>query len=192
MGLSTNSLAPRRDLTWLSAVLLCGTLMLAGCGGSNSKDTEPAQNTSSRVDPLASLSRVNVGIRQPASVDPSTAYDCWLAATPSQREEGLSFVTGRDMPSRIHKGMIFVYPKNQFVGFWGKDTLMGMDVAFAVGTSEGIGKIVQIGTIAPYQRTILSSNQPVQYVLEVPRGDLSLAKAKVGDAILVPVNTPSN
>jgi len=192
MGLSTTSFAPRRNLAWLSALLLCGTLVLAGCGGSDPKDQEPPQNTSSRVNPLASLFRVNVGI-VPAGKSTTTAqYDCWLAATPSERTEGLSYVTSLEMPPRLHKGMVFVYPHNQFVGFWGKDTFVTLDVVFAVGTSEGIGKIVQIekGGIVPYQRTILSSNQPVQYVLEVPHGDL--ANIQVGDKILVPVNTPSN
>jgi uncharacterized membrane protein (UPF0127 family) len=179
----------RRCMGAFTATLLCGLLPLTGCGGGNYRDKAPAQNTSSRANSLSSMFRVNVGIK---NTNPGQVYDCWVAADPGQRLEGLSYVSAGELPGGSRRGMIFVFPGNSIVDFWGKDTFIPLDIAFAVGTAEGVGRIVKIGTIDPYQRTIISSDIPAKYVIEVPRGDLALSGAKVGDTIFVPVTTPKN
>lgn len=177
-----------------AALLAFSIVPLAGCGAGDSDNTKPIQNTSSRANPLSGLFRVNVGI---AGTDPQNSFDCWVAATPGQRTEGLSYVSDAEMPARSRKGMVFVYPTNQVVYFYGKDTFVPLDVVFAEGLRKkdgsyiaGVGRIVKIATIDAYQRRLVSSDGPTRFVLEVRRGDLALANAKVGDSIYVPVKNP--
>jgi uncharacterized membrane protein (UPF0127 family) len=186
------SFVPRRAALCLVAALICGAAGLTGCGGGGPDEQEPAQNSSSRLNPLASMVRVSVGVRKSAATDPATSFDCWVAQNFSQRGEGLAFVTQPEMPDGDRKGMIFVYPRPSNVQFYGKDTFITLDVAFAHKISEGVGRVTSIGAITPYQRTLLSSKGGIDYILMTRQGDFDRTKIKVGDLLYIPVATPAN
>ncbi len=166
-------------------VLAVGGILPAGCGGG---DTE-VLNTSSRSNSLSSLFRTTVSVG--AAPRPDTAqYDCWVASRPSQRDEGFAFISASEIPAG--RGMIVVYPENRSVAFAGRNTLVDLQVVFAEGVGEGVGRITDIGSIAAFSRNPVGASRPVKYVMFVPGGDLARSNAKVGDLLFVPVTTPRN
>lgn len=136
--------------------------------------------------------RITVFARVPNT--PDTSYQCYLAQTPGQRNEGLSFVSEEELlsaPGAPGRGMVFVYPTNQQIAFTGRNTIIDLDVVYAVGVAPGVGQIVDITGISAFQRGLTISSVPVQYALMVPRGQLAKSGAKVGDFLYVAVNTPA-
>jgi len=175
-----------------AAAALASGLLLTGCGGSSQGDTKPATNTSSRSNSLSSMLRITVFAKQPSNA--ATSFQCYRAITPSQRDEGLSFVSAEELsaaPGAPPRGMVFVYPDNRTLAFGGRNTIIDLDVVYAVGVGEGVGRIVDITTINAFQRNLAVSSVPAKYVLMVRRGDLAASGAQVGDFLYVPVNTPA-
>ncbi|MBC8143288.1 MAG: DUF192 domain-containing protein [Armatimonadetes bacterium] len=175
-----------------AAAVLAAGLSVAGCGGNYDEDEKPAINSSSRSNPLSSMIRITVFARVPST--PDTSFQVYRALTPSQRDEALSFVTNDELlaaPTAPPRGMVFVYPDNRTLAFSGRNTLIDLDVVYAVGVGEGVGRIVDITTIGAFQRNLAISSVPVKYVLMVKRGDLARSGARVGDLLYVPINTPT-
>lgn len=166
------------------ALLALGALFLGGCGGS---DDRTPFNTSSRANALSTLPRVTVHVRDPFS--DATAYDCWVASTPSQRNEGLSYISPEEFtPGRA---MVAVYPGNSLLAFAGSRTTIGVEVIYAEDAGEGVGRITDIGVIYPRSGQPFGSSKPVKYALFIQGGDIARSGAKVGDLIYVPFATPS-
>ncbi len=64
-------------------------------------------------------------------------------------------------------GMLFVYPSQQYVTFWMKNTLIPLDLLFI----DSRGSLVQVHSNArPQDLTTIPSVTPVQYVLEINAG----------------------
>ena len=167
-------------------------LLAAGCGSGGGHDEKPATNTSSRSNPLSSMLRITAFAREASN--PNTAYQCYLANRPGQRDEGLSFVSAEELlsaPGAPPRGMAFIYPDNRTLAFNGRNTLIDLDVVYAEGVGDGVGRIVDITTIGAFQRGLAISSKPVKYVLMVQRGDLARSGAKVGDFLYVPYVTPT-
>ena len=77
-------------------------------------------------------------------------------------------------------GMLFLYPDEQPVAFWMKNTLIPLDMLFL----KADGSIVQIAHNAvPLDETPIPSNQPVQAVLEVNGGVAAALGIKEGDRV---------
>ena len=55
-------------------------------------------------------------------------FNVWIASTPQQQELGLMNVQPSELAD--NQGMIFVFPQDQTDGFWMKDTLIPLDIAF--------------------------------------------------------------
>lgn len=86
-----------------------------------------------------------------------------IADTPQERARGLMFV--EDMPRS--RGMLFVYPEEQPLSFWMRNTLIPLDIIFA----DGDGVVVSVAAEAvPGDETPLPSHGPAQYVLEINGG----------------------
>lgn len=167
------------------ALLATFSVVIGGCGGGD--DSEP-RNTSARSTSLSSLFKATVSVG-PSTGPASAKYDCWVAAQPRQRDEGFAFISASEIPPG--RGMIVVYPNNRTAAFAGQNTLVDLEVVFAEGIAEGVGRITNIGSIAAFQRTPVSSVKPVKYVLFVPAGDLARSKPAVGTLLAVPVVTPT-
>ena len=92
--------------------------------------------------------------------------------------------------------MLFVHPDDQIRGYWMYDCLIDIDVAFL----DRDGRIVAMHRMkreAPrrsaeyqdmYQRRLkrYTSRRPARYALEVPPGDLTRLKLKIGQTIHLP------
>lgn len=84
------------------------------------------------------------------------------------------------------RGMLFVFPEDTTSGFWMKDTILPLDIAFFAADGSLVGVLSMVpcsGEECPTYR----STGPYRYALEVPAGgfdgldDLRLDPASVGD-----------
>ena len=85
-----------------------------------------------------------------------------VADTPELRQKGLMWRERMDPMS----GMLFDFEKPTNLSFWGKNTMMPLDIAFL----DKDMKIVAINKINPMTRNSVVSPKPCRYALEVPRG----------------------
>jgi uncharacterized protein len=161
----------------LALVLLA--LLLAGCGGAGANSDHHSQNGSTggktgseQVDLPAVLIDASGGDK--AEVRVEIADDFY------ERARGLMDRTalGED------RGMLFVFPKEQPLSFWMKDTLIPLSIAYI----DSEGRITDILDMKPLddRPPHYVSSEPVQYALEVNQGFFDENGVKVGDRAQLP------
>lgn len=91
------------------------------------------------------------------------AVDSEVAATPQARTRGLMWRT--QLPEGT--GMLFIFPQQQLLTFWMKNTLIPLDMIFFDETLTIVG-IEE--NAAPGTLTSRGPGVPAKYVLEVPGG----------------------
>ena len=105
-----------------------------------------------------------------------------IADTRAERQRGL--MGRRSLPAK--SGMIFRYPHDVTGGFWMKDTLIPLDIAFY----DRRGRIVRVFTMTPCRRDPCRIYEPgVAYraALEVNAGSFRRWNVRAGDRIAVRV-----
>ena len=139
------------------AMVTAGTLAsIAGCG-------EPARART--IDVTFTLGSSRLGIH--ASI----------ASTPAQRGEGLM---GR-RTLRDNAGMLFVFPTSVQVGFYMKDTLIPLDIAFI-----SQGRVAEVRTMTPCEADPCPVTTPsfvYERALEVNAGTFARAGISAGAAV---------
>ena len=113
------------------------------------------------------------------------AFRVWIADEHEETERGLMEVTAEEMaplPDGTERGMIFVFPRERRSGFWMKDTIIPLDIAF-IRTD---GTIVTIHTMAPLDTRNYYPDGPYRYALEVRGNVLSELKIRSGDRVEIP------
>ncbi len=99
-----------------------------------------------------------------------------IADTPQAITTGMMFRT--DMPPMT--AMLFVFYQSMEVSFWMKNTLVPLDMLFI----DAEKTIRHIHTNAvPRDETLIPSQGPVRYVLEIPAGTVDQLHLAVGDKI---------
>lgn len=99
-----------------------------------------------------------------------------IAADRASHLCGLAF--RHDLPSDY--GMLFVYARDQTVGFWMKDTFIPLSIAFL----DRDGRILEIHDMDPMDPTRrYTSRSPVRFALEVNRGWFTGKGIGVGDRL---------
>ena len=78
-----------------------------------------------------------------------------------------------------YNGMLFLYKKENIVNIWMKDTFIPLDIIFI----DKKKKISSIREGIPNSRNLISSNQKVIAVLEIPKGCSHKLKIKKGKTI---------
>jgi uncharacterized membrane protein (UPF0127 family) len=104
-----------------------------------------------------------------------------VADTAVERNHGLMF----RRTVAPYRGMLFVFPATSSGGFWMKNTLIPLSIAFA----DARGRIVRILDMVPCRRDpcpLYSPDADYRLALEVPRGDFRRLGVAVGDRLLVP------
>ena len=98
-----------------------------------------------------------------------------VAKTPEEQQKGLMNRKhlGRD------EGMLFIFDSEAYHGFWMKNTLIPLSIAFI----DRNGKIVAITDMKPLTLDSHDPPQPILYALEMNRGWFSSHDIKVGDAV---------
>ncbi|MBU1863113.1 MAG: DUF192 domain-containing protein [Candidatus Omnitrophica bacterium] len=120
---------------------------------------------------------------QKINVGGTTVY-VEIADEPHERERGLQ--KRKKLPP--DRGMLFVYPQEQMVQFWMKETSIPLDIAFITEKKN----IVEIYHMYPEETKRYRSKQKVQYALEVNQNWFSDNSVTIGDAINFPVNKRNN
>lgn len=142
-------------------------LVIAGCGGGAS-DEVPALHP--RIDDWPET-RVEV-----ASGDEAHEVAALVASSPEQRQRGLQEV--ERLPDGA--GMLFLFDRDRTTGFWMKDTLVPLEIAFA----RADGEIVDVLSMSPCDEDPCDTYAPSQayrVALEVPDGWLSSRDVGPGD-----------
>lgn len=83
----------------------------------------------------------------------------------------------RQLP--VNRGMLFVYPRPERLGFWMKNTLIPLSIAFI----DDEGKVLQIEDMKPEDLSTTRSKYYVRYALEVNQGWFQEAGIGVGSEI---------
>ncbi len=152
------TLRPRR-------AVLAAAVALAGCSPS-----EP--------NALPSMPQTDVKIKD-------HTFRAWIADDDQERERGLMYVPAEEMTpldDGTERGMIFVFTREQRGGFWMKNTIISLDIAF-IRTD---GTIVTIHTMAPLDTRPYNPRGPYRYALEVRGNVFSKLKIKTGDRVQIP------
>ena len=88
--------------------------------------------------------------------------DVEVADTEFLRRKGLMHRSSLD----DGKGMLFVFPERSILGFWMRNTLIPLSIAFI----QDDGTISSIEDMSPHDEKSKMSSTPVRYALEVPQG----------------------
>ncbi|MBX3020531.1 MAG: DUF192 domain-containing protein [Bdellovibrionales bacterium] len=119
----------------------------------------------------------------------SKSFEAYIADDDGRREQGLMFI--EKMPE--DSGMLFVFEESRTLGFWMKNTLIPLSIAFI----DSQGKVVDIQEmdVASSSMSInipsYQSRQPAQFALEMNRGWFAKNKLKVGDKLSATSNVKS-
>ena len=151
--------------------------VLAGCDRPGAPEATPStrhaaptapHTTTAEVPPLHpsvdGYPAATVGLRDRQGREVATVA-VRVAATPDHRVHGLMEVP--DLPDGT--GMLFVFPAQRSGGFWMKNTLVPLDIAFA----DGDGRILAVLQMVPCQTETCEVYDPeveYTYALEVPAG----------------------
>jgi hypothetical protein len=98
-----------------------------------------------------------------------------VAKTPEERTRGLM---GRKHLGK-DEGMLFIFEKEDYHGFWMKDTQIPLSIAFI----DKEGRIVRITDMKPLTLETHNPPQPILYALEMKKGWFSANGLKVGDTL---------
>lgn len=160
-----------------------------GCIGSSTVtgDEPSSELLARRQFPLTKLPTDTIQIQKAADDNadtpttlPTYPFRVWLAANSDQQAEGLMYVPTAEIAD--DQGMLFVFNDEQVRGFWMRNTVAPLDIAFA----RRNGKIVAIHTMPPLTLRSFSSFEPAMFALEVKAGTFERLGIIEGDTIVIP------
>ena len=92
----------------------------------------------------------------------------------------------KDLPEL--QGMLFLFPREQPLSFWMKNTPLPLDIIFI----NSAGTIVDIAAnTEPFSEDPLPSSLPAQFVLEVNAGFCQKYGVEIGARVELPTPLPS-
>lgn len=157
---------------WLTAV--CAAIAVIIAAGVYFYSQEPTSADSRAmvlpVDPTPLVAVTRAGER---------SFTIEVADEPSERSAGLMF---REQMADDH-GMLFVFERQQEVGFWMRNTPMPLDLIFI----DQDGRIRAIDEGEPQSEAVISPGEPVRFVLELKAGIAAREGIEDGDLVRHPV-----
>lgn len=161
-----------RHLLHLATAVALLTVVLAGCADTD----EPALDALPPLHPdVDVLDRTEVTIRSDAG---EVVVQARVAAAPAEQQRGLMHVP--DLPDGV--GMLFTFDADRDGGFWMKDTLVPLDIAFI----DRDGRIVAILAMDPCEADpcpVYTPEERYRSALEVPQGWFADQGVAVGDDV---------
>jgi uncharacterized protein len=128
-----------------------------------------------QIEPLTTFPQSLLAVRTSAGA--VINFKIWTADTPARDEQGLMFQRSMD----LHEGMLFVFPKNERISMWMKNTYIPLDMLFM--NQRGIIEYI-VANATPFSEAIISPNMPEYAVLELNGGASARLGIKVGDSVL--------
>jgi uncharacterized protein len=123
---------------------------------------------------LASFPKALVEIRNGATAH---RFEVWVADTPARQAQGLMFV--RELARE--RGMLFPQDPPRPASMWMKNTYIELDMVFVAR-----GRIVKIAArTRPHSLTTVTSEIPVDAVLELRGGETARRRIRVGHEVRV-------
>ena len=98
-----------------------------------------------------------------------------IADDADERQRGLMY---RESLAE-NQGMLFVYPEQRTLGFWMRNTLIPLDIAYI----DREGRIVDIQQMEPQTTETHDSAAPAMYALEMNQGWFEANGIRIGDLI---------
>jgi uncharacterized membrane protein (UPF0127 family) len=144
-----------------------------GCVGSPSGEADGEASSGRRRFPLDTLPTSTVTVK-------GNTFRVWLALEADQREEGLMFVPENEIAD--DQGMLFVFPDERYLGFWMKNTITPLDIAYA----RMDGTIVTTHTMPILTLQTFPSYEPALFALEVKAGTFDRLGIGPGDRLEIP------
>lgn len=104
----------------------------------------------------------------------------WIMDTPSKRNEGMMFLKSNEV--KLEQGMLFVFPNAEPRGFWMKNTLIPLDIAYM----NAAGKVLNVEVLKPLDENGVPSKGATKFVLEMKRGGFKKFGIKNGSQVQIP------
>lgn len=104
-------------------------------------------------------------------------FRIWVAQDDARRARGLMFV--REL--KDDEGMLFIYPQEQPVSMWMKNTLVPLDMLF-VNASGRVERVV--ANTRPHSLAAIESQKPVLAVVELKGGAAARLKIARGAQVI--------
>ena len=170
------------------ALLFVLMLLMAGCGGGESSDTEekepattaPAQTTAEATQntTVASAPEGSTTIAITGSTGERSEVEVEIADDQAEQRRGLMERTELAEDA----GMLFVFDREEPRSFWMRNTLIPLSIAYIASD----GRIVDIQDMQPLDETSHPSGAPAQYALEVNQGFFAERGIEVGNEVEIP------
>ena len=157
----------------LTVLLLMTIPVIHGFGCIGSATSDSASSLEQREFPLEELDTASISIGE-------NTFQVWLATDAATREEGLMWVPEESLPDG--QGMLFVFSDERYLGFWMKNTITPLDIAYA----RMDGTIVSTHTMPALTYQTFPSYEPAMFALEVRAGTLERLGIAAGDVIQIP------
>ncbi len=103
-----------------------------------------------------------------------------IADERDERQKGL--MERESMPD--DHGMLFVFPSDQEMSFWMKNTTIPLSIAYIASD----GRILEIHDLTPLSEIAVRSSRSARYALEVNQGMFDTWGVSVGDLIELPAS----
>ena len=155
----------REKLRAVRAALAAGLMLAAGM----------AMAQSSAPEPLSAFPQSLLAVK--TSTGKVVNFKIWQADTPRREEQGLMFIREMD----VHSGMLFMFPGNDRVTMWMKNTYISLDLLFLNARGE-IDYIAAKAT--PLSEKYIGPPTPEFAVLELSGGACDQFGIKVGDRVM--------
>ena len=145
-------------------IILSLLMLVAVLGGCNGPQPDSTQESAVRIGGV-------------------TTYAVDVAATPEERQQGLS---GRETMA-LDTGMLFVFEEERPLHFWMKEMHFPLDIIWIDGQCELIGVSAEVPTPPPNAESAAipraNSPAPALYVLEVNAGEWQRNGMSEGDRV---------
>lgn len=158
----------------LFASALCMLALL--CGTAHAVDSPQSATTGAsdldRIFPRSTL--------QIATPDARLhRFNIWIADDEQRRTRGLMFIKHL----AAEDGMLFVYPRSQFISMWMKNTYVSLDILFVAAD----GKVVRVAeNTEPLSLKTIESGGPALGVVELAAGSAARLKIAPGAQVIHP------
>jgi uncharacterized protein len=153
----------------MSRLLMALTCVLLLAGG--------VARSQSGVEPLSAFPQSLLAVRTTGGN--IINFKIWTADTPARDQQGLMFQRSMD----LHAGMLFVFPKNERVSMWMKNTYIPLDLLFM--NKYGVIEYIAVNA-TPFSEAIIGPSQPEYAVLELNGGACEKLGIKIGDSVIHP------